>query len=432
MKTKLFVLILATLFYSNSFAFSPNIKWWKNLTEEKVREIIDNNAVNNIFLRKKIGLTPLHIVVINKKVPRIDRIKFINMMVKAGADINKKTNSGRSPIHYASELSILESLLNAGANVNIQTNKGRTPLHLAAAYGKSKNVNALLKYGANVNVKDKNGYIPLHDAVINKKNSKEVINVISTLINHNANVNTQNKKGDTPLHELVFCSNIKFNSACSKDTNEKVIELLLDNGADITNIKNIKGLSVEKYAEEIYEFNRVSKILDKKLVNYSNKINKILDKYFIKSSQNSQNNYETYYPLDNCLSWKVDDPVSAYTPGYVNFKNNCSFPIVTWLCVDKTGRPHECDSEANYGSDHINHFQITLFAEPHQVARGFNHIQGGDYFDHVSCGDKSKAVDKRHNVPNTTYDKATGKGGYWTLNSNKAYQKQYGCRYVYY
>ena len=50
-----------------------------------------------------------------------------------------------------------KALLGAGADINKQTNEGSTPLMLAANYGKIEIVGELLKRGAKKELKNKNG-----------------------------------------------------------------------------------------------------------------------------------------------------------------------------------------------------------------------------------------------------------------------------------
>ncbi|BFZ13542.1 hypothetical protein BsWGS_16581 [Bradybaena similaris] len=52
---------------------------------------------------------------------------------------------------------LVVSLIQHGADVNKQTASGKTPLHLASAVGDAKMVNTLLHHGADINIEDHNG-----------------------------------------------------------------------------------------------------------------------------------------------------------------------------------------------------------------------------------------------------------------------------------
>ena len=63
-------------------------------------------------------------------------------------------------LHWAcinGHLECAKALLGAGADINKQTNGGRTPLMLAAINGKIEVVRELLKRGAKKELKSKNG-----------------------------------------------------------------------------------------------------------------------------------------------------------------------------------------------------------------------------------------------------------------------------------
>ena len=64
----------------------------------------------------------------------VDDINMIKKLIKYGFDVNMQDSDGWALIHYASHsgnLEIVELLLKKGAKVNIKTNSGKTPLKLA-------------------------------------------------------------------------------------------------------------------------------------------------------------------------------------------------------------------------------------------------------------------------------------------------------------
>jgi len=74
--------------------------------------------------------------------------------------------------NFMKMLGSYKKLVSVGADVNAKSNFGKTPLHVAAENGYLKAVEILISAGANVNAKDKNGKIPLDIA---SNNTREAI-----------------------------------------------------------------------------------------------------------------------------------------------------------------------------------------------------------------------------------------------------------------
>ncbi len=113
--------------------------------------------------RGESGLTILHVISsMDGKLAE----KYVNLLLEAGADPNKKDDRGKTPLHYASYNNI-GSLIKAGADPNAQDSEKRTPLHCAAGIGDEKSVNVLLEHGADSSKKDKQEKTPLQVATDN-------------------------------------------------------------------------------------------------------------------------------------------------------------------------------------------------------------------------------------------------------------------------
>lgn len=130
---------------------------WAN-NEKVVEELLKGNA--NIEARDNFGMTPLHF---SSKWPKV---KVVKSLIKAGANINARDKYGQTPLHLINEYhergglrrsyppseyvisqemgynlgyvkikikKVAETLLKAGANVNIKDSSGRTPLHFSSA-----------------------------------------------------------------------------------------------------------------------------------------------------------------------------------------------------------------------------------------------------------------------------------------------------------
>jgi len=146
-------------------------------------------------------------------------------------DVNKKDNTGNTPLHLAAadrfrEGSLIISILiEKGAiidSINIMKN---TPLIIAASHNNYDSVIELIRNGADVNKKNVNGKTALHSA------SRQLgvdIRLIEYLLNNNATVDILNNAGETPLI-----------TACEIE-NTTAVNILVDRGANV-NITDMDG-----------------------------------------------------------------------------------------------------------------------------------------------------------------------------------------------
>ena len=165
-----------------------------------------------------------------------DLAAVIHLLGSAHAiDVNESPSGpphyGGTPLHeaaYRAYATIAATLIAAGADVNAKDDSERTPLHLAAL-GLGFNVSAislLLLAGADVNAKNIHGATPLHQVASNLNLVPADVNVfaISLLLSAGADVNAKDNSGATPLYDAVF-----FGYA-----HPAVISLLLSAGADVS------------------------------------------------------------------------------------------------------------------------------------------------------------------------------------------------------
>eukprot|EP00057_Strongylocentrotus_purpuratus_P015138 XP_011669612.1 PREDICTED: serine/threonine-protein phosphatase 6 regulatory ankyrin repeat subunit B-like [Strongylocentrotus purpuratus] len=90
---------------------------------------------------------------------------------------------------------VTEYLINHGADVEKATPDGQTPLHHAASLGHLKASTILLSHGANMDIEDNDGCSALYSAVMNGH-----LNVVRYFISQGEKVKQGNTKGWTPLY----------------------------------------------------------------------------------------------------------------------------------------------------------------------------------------------------------------------------------------
>ena len=120
-------------------------------------------------------------------------------LLKEGADVNKKSPSGYTPLMIASGLGnsqMVELLLTAGADVTILDNRmGASALHKAAQSGNPQVAELLIRHGAFIDLQCPiQGNTPLIDAVWHKKPA-----VVRCLIKEGANIYIKTHGGATAM-----------------------------------------------------------------------------------------------------------------------------------------------------------------------------------------------------------------------------------------
>lgn len=112
---------------------------------------------NVIHIRDEFGLDPLLLSIYLQKIKVSDYL-----LSTMGINPNTKDDTGFTALHYAvntTEIKFVELLLKHGAEVNVINNYMETPLHLAASYNDTEMYNLLIKHGAKSS-KNREGLTP--------------------------------------------------------------------------------------------------------------------------------------------------------------------------------------------------------------------------------------------------------------------------------
>jgi ankyrin repeat protein len=142
----------------------------------------------------------------------------VNVLLRAGADINKATAYGETPLTIATRkdhLSVVTALLNADANINQACSDGATPLFLAARKGHLRVVTLLIHKGADKEQASISDMTPLCIAA-----RQGQLAVVTKLLHEGAYKDKARRDGATPL------------CLAAREGHPKVVAALLHAGAD--------------------------------------------------------------------------------------------------------------------------------------------------------------------------------------------------------
>ena len=185
----------------------------------------------DVNARNDEGLTPLHFVNIARVLksdlypPSAGYLAKISLLLAAGAEVNALSNDGVSVLYLVVSLGVpeaVEILVKAGIDVDATPNGDWTALHVASASNAIEGMIApLLDGGANVNARRHNGTTALHTAVVFRP-----VDAVKFLLDAGADVDAISNNGDTALM-----------SAASVSSGLENLVLLIAAGADVNIVR---------------------------------------------------------------------------------------------------------------------------------------------------------------------------------------------------
>ncbi|XP_033868430.1 ankyrin repeat and SOCS box protein 11-like isoform X1 [Acipenser ruthenus] len=185
------------------------------------------------------------------------RLLSLKTLIAQGFNLNITTIDRVSPLHEAclgGHVACAKVLLENGANVNSVTVEGITPLYNACCSGSAACVNVLLEYGAHSQPECQLPS-PVHEAT--KRGHRECMEI---LLANGVNIDQEVPHLGTPLYVACTCqktdcvkkllelgANVDLGRlqdtplhAAARKTSTKIVDLLIDYGADVK-CRNVEG-----------------------------------------------------------------------------------------------------------------------------------------------------------------------------------------------
>ena len=137
-----------------------------------------------------------------------EKNECLKVLIEAGADVNIKTNEGKTATMFAAHRGhpeCLKSLIVAGADVNIRNNKGNIAIMHALKWGNSQCLELLIQGGADVNYQNNDGQTILFTVTDRHLfyRHKKMIDCVKIMLTAGVKVNVRDNQGHSPLTWLL-------------------------------------------------------------------------------------------------------------------------------------------------------------------------------------------------------------------------------------
>eukprot|EP01025_Chloroclados_australasicus_P032834 TRINITY_DN33361_c0_g1_i1.p1 TRINITY_DN33361_c0_g1~~TRINITY_DN33361_c0_g1_i1.p1 ORF type:complete len:540 (+),score=76.32 TRINITY_DN33361_c0_g1_i1:64-1683(+) len=219
------------------------------------QSLMDANA--SVMETDPQGRIPLHFAV------QQGHKDLVHELLMRRSDPNKPDQDKQTPIHYAAALqdsTCMGMLLRSPvADSNAFDKKGKTPLHHAVKRGVPSTTALLIQNGARPDALDKRQRTPLHIAA-----KKGKLDQVKVLCEHGSMLNIHDSSGATPLHSLVAVGVFQqITEWGSSDSRLKIIDVLLQYGADINAINDMGQIPLHLVADSDLKHSLLVKLLEK-------------------------------------------------------------------------------------------------------------------------------------------------------------------------
>jgi ankyrin repeat protein len=154
----------------------------------------------------------------------------VRLLIENKVNVNAMDGSGDLPLHaacfaacfaayFSDDVRTLQLLLDGGADIDVIYGDGIPVIHYAARENSVEVVRLLINNRAGTLIKDPNGRTALHAATVNDQETTKF------LIDLGMDIDAPDNEGNTALHKAA------------DDANEATVQILIDHGADVS-LKN--------------------------------------------------------------------------------------------------------------------------------------------------------------------------------------------------